>query len=35
MGPYPEVEDEYESDWSKLKPGEVKHPLVVEAGSKM
>ncbi|KAF1361589.1 hypothetical protein EJ07DRAFT_110667 [Lizonia empirigonia] len=35
MGPYPDVEDGHESDWSKLKPGEVKHPLVVEAGSKL
>ncbi|KAJ4992270.1 glutathione S-transferase Gst3 [Stagonosporopsis vannaccii] len=35
LGPYPEVEEGYQVDWSKLKPGEVKHPLVVEAGSKL
>jgi putative glutathione S-transferase len=35
MGPYPEVEEGYESDWSKLKPGQVRHPLVVEATSKL
>jgi putative glutathione S-transferase len=35
MGPYPEVEEGYESDWSKLKPGQVRHPLVVEAASKL
>ena len=35
MGPYPEVEEGYENDWSKLRAGEVKHPLVVEAESKL
>jgi putative glutathione S-transferase len=31
MGPYPNVEDGYEEEWSKLKPGEVRHPAVLEA----
>ncbi|PSN60086.1 hypothetical protein BS50DRAFT_218657 [Corynespora cassiicola Philippines] len=35
LGPYPEVEEGYEADWSKLKPGQVKHPLVLEAQSKL
>jgi len=35
MGPYPEVEEGYELDWSRLRPGEVKHPLVLEAASKL
>ncbi|PVH93363.1 hypothetical protein DM02DRAFT_541691 [Periconia macrospinosa] len=35
MGPFPEVEEGYEADWSKLTPGEVKHPKVLEAASKL
>lgn len=35
LGPYPEVEEGYEADWSKLKVGEVKHPAVREAISKL
>ncbi|KAL6710468.1 hypothetical protein ACN47E_008516 [Coniothyrium glycines] len=35
MGPYPDVEEGYESDWSKLKPGKVAHPKVLEAQSKL
>jgi len=30
MGPFPDVEDGYQSDWSKLKPGGVKMPAVTE-----
>lgn len=33
LGPYPDVEEGYESDWSKLKPGKVAHPRVLEAMS--
>jgi putative glutathione S-transferase len=35
MGPYPEVEEGYELDWRRLRPGEVNHPLVLEAASKL
>ncbi|KAH4313101.1 hypothetical protein HBH64_012810 [Parastagonospora nodorum] len=35
LGPYPDVEEDYESDWSKLKPGKVAHPRVLEAMSKL
>ncbi|KAH8696972.1 glutathione S-transferase [Phaeosphaeriaceae sp. PMI808] len=35
LGPYPDVEEGYESDWSKLKPGQVAHPRVLEAMSKL
>ena len=35
LGPYPDVEEGYESDWSKLKPGRVAHPRVLEAMSKL
>lgn len=35
MGPYPDVEEGFEQDWSRLRPGEVRHPLVVEAASKL
>jgi putative glutathione S-transferase len=31
LGPWPDVEDGYEKDWSKLVPGRVKHPRVLEA----
>jgi len=31
MGPWPYVEEGYEPDWSKLKPGRVDHPKVLEA----
>lgn len=30
MGPYPDVEEGYETDFSKLKPGSVKLPAVLE-----
>lgn len=30
MGPFPDVEEEFEEDWSKLRIGEVKHPDVLE-----
>jgi putative glutathione S-transferase len=35
LGPYPDVEEGYESDWSKLKPGKVAHPQVLDAMSKL
>lgn len=35
LGPYPDVEEGYEADWSKLKPGKVAHPLVLEMQSKL
>ncbi|KAF2031015.1 hypothetical protein EK21DRAFT_88529 [Setomelanomma holmii] len=35
LGPYPDVEEGYESDWSKLKPGKVAHPRVLEAMSRL
>ncbi|KAH6643614.1 glutathione S-transferase [Boeremia exigua] len=35
LGPYPEVEEGYRADWAQLKPGEVRHPLVIEAASKL
>lgn len=35
LGPWPDVEEGYESDWSKLKPGRVTHPRVLDAQSKM
>ncbi|CAO2653956.1 Nn.00g106890.m01.CDS01 [Neocucurbitaria sp. VM-36] len=35
LGPYPHVEEGYEKDWSKLKPGKVAHPWVLEAQSKL
>jgi putative glutathione S-transferase len=35
LGPYPDVEEGYESDWSKLKPGKVAHPRVLEAQSEL
>jgi putative glutathione S-transferase len=35
LGPYPDVEEGYEEDWSKLKPGKVKHPAVLEAEGKL
>jgi putative glutathione S-transferase len=31
LGPWPDVEEGYEQDWSKLVPGRVKHPRVLEA----
>lgn len=30
MGPYPDVEEGVERDWSKLTVGGVKHPAVLE-----
>jgi hypothetical protein len=30
MGPYPDVEDDVETDWNKLKPGGVKLPAVLQ-----
>lgn len=30
MGPYPDVEEDYETDFSKLKPGEIGLPAVLE-----
>jgi len=30
MGPYPDVEEGYEEDFSKLKPGGVSLPAVLE-----
>ncbi|CBY02393.1 hypothetical protein IAQ61_006981 [Plenodomus lingam] len=35
MGPYPDVEEGYEEDWNKLKPGQVRHPKVLDAMSKL
>ncbi len=35
LGPYPDVQEGYESDWNQLTPGEVKHPRVLEAQSKL
>ncbi|KAF3010920.1 hypothetical protein E8E13_010037 [Curvularia kusanoi] len=35
MGPYPDVEEGFEWDWRGLRPGGVRHPLVVEAASKL
>ena len=35
LGPYPDVEEGYEKDWSKLKPGKVAHPRVLEEQSKL
>ncbi|KAH7081457.1 glutathione S-transferase [Paraphoma chrysanthemicola] len=35
LGPYPDVEEGSESDWSKLKAGKVAHPRVLEAMSKL
>ena len=35
LGPYPDVEEGYESDWSKLKTGKVAHPGVLDAMSKL
>jgi putative glutathione S-transferase len=29
MGPFPDVEEGFEKDWSKLVTGEVKHPAVL------
>ena len=34
LGPYPDIKEGYESDWSKLTPGEVSHPKVLEAQKK-
>jgi putative glutathione S-transferase len=31
LGPYPDVEEGYQSGWSELKPGKVAHPRVLEA----
>lgn len=30
LGPWPEVEDGYEEDWSKLRVGQVRHPEVLK-----
>lgn len=30
MGPYPDIDKEIERDWSRLKPGRIEHPAVVE-----
>lgn len=30
VGPYPDVEQGYEEDWSKLSPGNIDMPVVVE-----
>jgi len=30
MGPYPDVEEGYEKDFSKLQPGEIRLPAVLE-----
>jgi len=35
MGPYPDVEDYYERDFSKIKPGSVKLPAVLEHEAKL
>jgi putative glutathione S-transferase len=35
LGPYPDVEEGYEEDWSRLKPGKVAHPLVLEEQGKL
>lgn len=35
LGPYPDVKEGYEEDWSKLEPGMVRHPRVLEAMSKL
>ncbi|KAF2019777.1 hypothetical protein BU24DRAFT_365475 [Aaosphaeria arxii CBS 175.79] len=35
LGPYPEVEEGYEENWSTLKAGRVKHPLVLDTESKL
>ena len=35
LGPYPDVEEGYEKDWGKLKPGSVAHPRVLEEQSKI
>lgn len=35
LGPWPDVEERVESDWGKLKPGQARHPRVLEAMSKL
>ncbi|RMY42207.1 hypothetical protein D0866_00083 [Hortaea werneckii] len=35
LGPYPDIEGHYESDWSKLKPGRIDMPEVVEWEKKL
>lgn len=35
MGPYPDIEEGYESDWSKLSPGSIDMPAVLEAERKL
>ncbi|OAL51840.1 hypothetical protein IQ07DRAFT_564280 [Pyrenochaeta sp. DS3sAY3a] len=35
LGPYPDVEEGYKKDWSKLSPGKIAHPRVLEAESKL
>ncbi|KAF2793976.1 hypothetical protein K505DRAFT_243138 [Melanomma pulvis-pyrius CBS 109.77] len=35
LGPFPEVEDGYEEDWSKLRVGEVRYPAVLDAQKKL
>ncbi|KAF1994272.1 hypothetical protein P154DRAFT_527179 [Amniculicola lignicola CBS 123094] len=35
LGPFPDVEEGYEEDWSKLKVGQVKMPVVLEAQQKL
>ncbi|KAI7172970.1 glutathione S-transferase omega-like 2 [Hortaea werneckii] len=35
LGPYPDIEGHYESDWSKLKPGRIDMPEVVEWEEKL
>lgn len=30
MGPFPDVEEEIERDWAKLRVGGVKHPAVLK-----
>ncbi|KAF2251784.1 glutathione S-transferas-like protein [Trematosphaeria pertusa] len=35
LGPFPNVEEGYEADWTQLKPGAVTHPAVMEAMSQL
>lgn len=30
MGPYPDIDEGYEEDWSKLSPGGIDMPKVIE-----
>ena len=34
-GPWPHIEDGYESDWSKIQPGGIDEPHVLEAEKKL